>query len=220
GVVHGARLVVLDVATHRLAVRAGGGRDARVPHPEAAAEGHARHRVAVAALVVDALPELLLRLVDARLHLEVGEAVRPRPAGEATLLEGLLDAQQVLHAGLPDRLLAVVLARVAQIALIGERRRAVQAGAAWRGLVEAAVAHLDGMRGIQRGHELEQLGLLPAREAGGELGRARDRQRRAHRLDAARHGLECAAGREAQGGPVGIGTVEGDLRHDTVPGGL
>src|SRR5262245_39312589 len=161
-VVHATRLVVLNVAARHLAVFTGGGRDAGVAHAEAAAKGHARHRVAVAALVVDALPQLLLRLVDLRLHLEVGEAFRARPAGETALLEDLLDAQQMLHAGLADRLLAVIFARVAQIALVGKRRRAIEVGAARRGLVEAAVAHLEGMRGIQCGHELEQLGLLPA----------------------------------------------------------
>src|SRR5262249_31356369 len=114
-----------------------------------------------------------------------------------------------------DRLLAVVLARVAEVPLLGQWRRAVEVRAPRRRLAEAPGARLDCVRGVQDGKELRELRGLPALEALGELGRGGDGECPALRLDAlGGRGLEGTVGREAKRRDVGHGARRGDLLGD------
>src|SRR5262249_114898 len=91
---------------------------ALIPRTRPAAELRARDRMAVAALVLDRGHLLALGLLQRALDVQVREAGRRRATGERALLEGLLAREEVLDAGLADRLLAVVLAGVTEVLLL------------------------------------------------------------------------------------------------------
>src|SRR5205823_2672966 len=73
------------------------------------------------------------------------EALRLRLPGQPAGLEHLLAREEVLEAGLADAALAVVLTAGPEVALIRQRRRAIDVRASRRRGVERA-AHLDGVR--------------------------------------------------------------------------
>ena len=198
----------------RLAVVAIDGDRAGVPHARAAAEWRVRNGIAVAALVRDAGVELHLRLVDRRLDDEIGLAGGPVVPEQPALLVHLLDRDEVLDPGLADRLLTVVLGRVAEILLCGLGGGAAERRADGRGGVERAAAELDRMRGVECAEEVRQLGPLPAQQAVRELARCPDRERRAGVLDAGGRRVVGAVDREAERREIRRRAGELDLGAD------
>src|SRR5262249_25950190 len=135
-----AGLVLHHLTTGRGARVAIGGRHAHVAR-RLAAERRIRDRHAVAALRLDRRVAVALRDRDLALDDRIGETRRAVHRGEAALLHELLAFDQVLHALFGDPLLTVVLAVVAEVALVGIRRReTLEARAAGRRHVVAAAA--------------------------------------------------------------------------------
>src|SRR5262249_46379925 len=138
------------------------------------------------ALVLDHGVALRDRLRELQLQLRITETAELRPTLERALLEELLAREQVFDAGLADRLLAVVLAATAEIALF-DRRPVVRGAAARRAdggaHVERTAAQLDRMRRVEHGEELVEVGFLPAADARGQLRGGRHRQRPTRSLD-------------------------------------